>query len=314
MTIRWKPRSENDGRLVILTDEPFALIGPDGSVVRGRNDGPSNGYRYTVRFPQPGSAYSGAVVRTRSGTFPVADGGRDYGGGRGPELARAQAGGGSQPSGLSPREQQIRAQALRLPPTQRRQFVESQLQADPSLAGQAQQMGAGQSNPLTGMATEYAVREGIKRLPERVRSLPGRVFGSGSGAATTSSGGGFVPGNMAASGNIGFKGPGVANYATGAGAGSGAIGAINAAAPVAIAGIAAHTLVKGLTGKSAEERFMPMFRQYMAGDPKSIQDQPIPKRAYNQAGTQYSSMVPSANNVIQGAAAASQAVRSISSA
>ena len=88
MTIRWKPRSEADGNLVVLANEPFALVSPSGQVIRGTNYGPSNGYRYTVRYPRPGAAYQGVRIKTRAGVYEVPNPRINYGGGRGPELGR----------------------------------------------------------------------------------------------------------------------------------------------------------------------------------------------------------------------------------
>ena len=85
--IRWKPHSEGDGNLVILTNEPFVLL-DGGQMVSGTNYGPSNGYRYTVRYPKPGSAYRSPQIKTRGGVYSVPNPGRNYGGGRGPELVR----------------------------------------------------------------------------------------------------------------------------------------------------------------------------------------------------------------------------------
>ncbi len=59
----WKPASDSDGNLVILTDVYDVTVSVGGEV--GQGIGPSNGYGSTSRFTKPGCAYGSATVEFR---------------------------------------------------------------------------------------------------------------------------------------------------------------------------------------------------------------------------------------------------------
>jgi hypothetical protein len=68
---RFKPISESDGRLVILTDGSNQISLVDlttgEKIETGRNVGPGNGYGGTFRFSKPGSAYNNVAVVNEAG-------------------------------------------------------------------------------------------------------------------------------------------------------------------------------------------------------------------------------------------------------
>jgi hypothetical protein len=57
---RWKPLSDNEGKLVVLVGPYDITIKVNGQT--GKSVGPSNGYGTTTRFPMPGCAYGMARV------------------------------------------------------------------------------------------------------------------------------------------------------------------------------------------------------------------------------------------------------------
>ena len=65
--ILWKPVSEGDGNLVILTPQStnsssVSIVDSAGEVIEeGRNTGRTNGGRFTYRFTRPGSSFKGPV-------------------------------------------------------------------------------------------------------------------------------------------------------------------------------------------------------------------------------------------------------------
>lgn len=67
----WKPVSDSDGKLVVLTDAGNDLslvdLNTGQTIEQGTNKGASNGYGATVRFSQPGSAYSNVAVVNEAG-------------------------------------------------------------------------------------------------------------------------------------------------------------------------------------------------------------------------------------------------------
>ena len=81
--IRWKPRSENDGNLVVLAQggRPISLVDQEGNLVaQGRNHGASNGYGSTVRFGKPGGAYGDVNLRVGNQTYDIPNERINYGG------------------------------------------------------------------------------------------------------------------------------------------------------------------------------------------------------------------------------------------
>lgn len=77
---RWKPISESDSRLVVLTDGSSQIILKDlatgETIEQGRPVGAGNGYGGTFRFSKPGSAYNNVAVVNESGTvlYKIANG------------------------------------------------------------------------------------------------------------------------------------------------------------------------------------------------------------------------------------------------
>ena len=63
--VLWKPVSESDGKLVLLTDAFGVNVAIEGntSSMAGNNRGPSNGYGSTIRYPYPGCSYGNARLR-----------------------------------------------------------------------------------------------------------------------------------------------------------------------------------------------------------------------------------------------------------
>ncbi len=82
--IRWKPVSESDGKLVVLTPSSFPeqttlLIGPDDVTIEiASSSGRTNGDRVTYRFNRPGSAYpNNIVLRVGNTDYQVVNPGAD---------------------------------------------------------------------------------------------------------------------------------------------------------------------------------------------------------------------------------------------
>jgi len=61
----WKPVSESNGKLVILHDGFGVNVSIEGAVssMAGTDDGGSNGYAATIRYPYPGCAYGSPTLR-----------------------------------------------------------------------------------------------------------------------------------------------------------------------------------------------------------------------------------------------------------
>ena len=80
--IRFKPRSEKDGNLVVLSNlgGNYELVGPGGNVIAtGSNQGASNGYGNTVRFGMTGSAIEqGSFLRINGQAYDIPDPGKDW--------------------------------------------------------------------------------------------------------------------------------------------------------------------------------------------------------------------------------------------
>lgn len=68
---RFKPISDSNQRLVILTDGSAQIklvdLNTGEMIEQGQNDGPSNGYGGTFRFSKPGSAYNNVAVVNEAG-------------------------------------------------------------------------------------------------------------------------------------------------------------------------------------------------------------------------------------------------------
>lgn len=105
-TIRYKPHSEADGRLVVLHNQGGAveLVDRSGNVIeQGRSFGPSNGYGDTVRFGTGGDSLRNVGgVRIGGVTYAVDDPTRDYFSLSTAPQSGGGSGGGASGSGLKP--------------------------------------------------------------------------------------------------------------------------------------------------------------------------------------------------------------------
>lgn len=277
MTIRWKPHSEANGNLVVLTNEPFALIDGSGQVVRGQNDGPSNGYRYTVRYPRPGSAYRGARIKTRGGSYAVPNPSRDYGGGKGPELPSA----GSRPSReLSPEAQALRDRLSGMSRSEQRAYLERELQRNPNLPGLIGLGAVGflprdtNADELVGNVVSDGVGQAVQGFGRRVvgNMLPNAEWPSMAGRVAST-----VAPNMAANATFGsglssaipgavgsVKGP--AAFASGSSGLGGIAAGLNAAMPFVIPAIAGMGVLKQLMGPTSLQKWRGLSQEaYKAG-------------------------------------------------
>lgn len=100
--IRWKPRSEKDGKLVVLAGGGgnYQIVDRNGKIVEnGRSYGASNGYGNTVRFSKPGSAYQGMYLKIGNQVYDLGNAGQDAGPGTGRSLNTMGSGGGLNISG-----------------------------------------------------------------------------------------------------------------------------------------------------------------------------------------------------------------------
>lgn len=280
MTIRWKPHSEANGNLVVLTNEPFALIDGSGQVVRGQNDGPSNGYRYTVRYPRPGSAYRGARIKTRGGLYAVPNPSRDYGGGKGPELPKASQTASQGASNLSPQAQALRDRLSGMSRGEQRAYLERELQRNPNLPGLIGLGAVGflpgstNADELVGNVVSDGVGQAVQGFGRRVvgnmlpnaewPSMAGRVASTvaPNAAVNATFGSGLSSAIPGAVGSV--KGP--AAFASGSSGLGGISAGLNAAMPYLIPAIAGIQVLNQLTGPTSLQKWRGLSKQaYAAG-------------------------------------------------